>query len=130
MTREEFKAMRMEQDPKMLDLDQISTPDALSEDEDEKKKRDSVLKDLDETDSESGVQKRKPHHEYIVRMKEEPKYKVAKNRFDSYLTKTSMRAITFSENKKRWQRVIDKDLYSKTLNRGVPTLQRVELRGQ
>ena len=88
----------------MLDLDQISTPEALSEDDEEKQRKEEAEKKLlnADSDDEIGVLKRKPHMEYTVRMKEEPKYKVAKNRFDSYLTKTSMRAIGFSENKKRW----------------------------
>ena len=70
----------------------------------------------------------KRHHEYLVRTKKAPKFKFAKNKYDTYLTKTSLRAIKFSENKKRWQRLIDNDLYSKTQNRGVPKLQRVEIK--
>lgn len=63
-----------------------------------------------------------------MRLREEPKHKRAKNRFDTYLTKTSIRAIKFSENKKRWHRLVSNDLYSKTERRGVPALQRVEIK--
>ena len=53
---------------------------------------------------------------------------MAKNKFDTYLTKTSIRSIKFSENKQRWNRLIKNDLYSKTLGHGVPTLQRIEIK--
>ena len=79
-------------------------------------------KDGDDASEESAKKKRKPYSSYIVRLKKEPKYKRALNKFDTYLTKTSMRAITFSENKKRWQRIISNDLYSKTVGRGIPAL--------
>ena len=39
-----------------------------------------------------------------------------------------MRAIKFSENKKRWLRLVENDLYSKTQGRGIPKLQRVEIK--
>ena len=56
----------------------------------------------------------------MVRLKEEPVYKRVKNKYDTYLTKTSMRAIKFSENKQRWLRLVENDLYSKTAGKGVP----------
>lgn len=63
-----------------------------------------------------------------MRLKKPPQFKVAKNKYDTYLTKTSMQAITCSENKQRWARLINNDLYSKTEGRGIPNLQRVEIR--
>mmetsp|Transcript_9733 Transcript_9733/g.11990 ORF Transcript_9733/g.11990 Transcript_9733/m.11990 type:complete len:88 (-) Transcript_9733:1692-1955(-) len=76
--------------------------------------------EADETDSE--YKKAKPHSQYIVRLKKPPQFQFAKNKFDAYLTKTSMRAIKFTENKKRWMRLIENDLYSKTEGRGIPRL--------
>jgi len=92
----------------MLDLDQISTPAELSMDEAENASADNQ----DSEDSDKKPEKR--HEEYLVRTKKAPKFRFAKNKYDAYLTKTSLRAIKFSENKKRWQRLIDNDLYSKT----------------
>ena len=74
-----------------------------------------------EADNETGSSM-KPYNEYVVRLKEEPTFRRAKNKYDTYLTKTSMRAIKFSENKRRWHRIINKDLYSKTDGRGIPAL--------
>ena len=82
----------------------------------------------DDSDASEERKKTKPHSQYIVRTKQPPQYKYAKNKYDNYLTKTSMRAIKFTENKKRWLRLIENDLYSKTEGRGVPRLQRVEIR--
>ena len=107
----------------MIDLSRCSTPDQLSDhDEDQNKDDDSDSLDFEEK------RRHKKYSDYVVRLKVEPQYRRARNKFDSYLTKTQMKAIIFSENKRRWQRIIDKDLYSKTEGRGIPTLQRVELK--
>ena len=81
----------------MLNLSEISTPEALSEADNEEPKVD----DTDSLDFEER-RKHKKHQDYVVRLKDEPQYKRAKNKFDTYLTKTQLRAIKFSENKKRW----------------------------
>ena len=109
MTSEDFKRLKRERDPKMMVMSEISTPDDLSIDG----KSDNKA-DLDQDSEEVETKENKPYSSYIVRMKDEPKSKNIKNRFDTYLTKTSIRAIKFSENKKRWQRIVENDLYSKT----------------
>jgi len=81
----------------MMVMSEISTPEDLSIDG----KSDNKA-DLDQDSEEVEKKEKKPHNSYIVRMKEEPKFKNVKNRFDTYLTKTAIRAIKFSENKKRW----------------------------
>lgn len=83
---------------------------------------------MDDDSDASERKNTKLHSQYIVRTKQPPQYKYARNKYDNYLTKTSMRAIKFTENKKRWLRLIENDLYSKTEGRGVPRLQRVEIR--
>ena len=82
----------LERDEKLLNLSRVTTPDALSMEDDQVNSNDN--------DSELSIErKKKPHEQYIVKLKEPPQFKYAKNKFDNYLTKTSMRAITFSENK-------------------------------
>ena len=101
----------------MLALSEMTTPDQISMQDDYDDD------DNGDKDSEESERKRnKPYSTYIVRQKIEPQYKRALNKFDTYLTKTSMRAIKFSENKKRWQRIIANDLYSKTAGRGIPAM--------
>lgn len=106
----------------MLNLSEISTPDGLSLDGD-----DDQIVDDDSADFEERRRHFK-YSDYMVKLKKEPQYKIALNKFDTYMTKTSLRAIKFSENKKRWARIVDNDLYSKTSGRGIPTLQRIELK--
>ena len=74
---------------------------SLDDKEDHEKKSDKEVADGESEDIEE-KRRNRPHKSFIVRMKDEPKVKRAKNRFDTYLTKTSIRAINFSENKKRW----------------------------
>ena len=89
----------------------------MAEDPDDAMSRDNTNAS---EESEERRKNPKPYASYVVRLKQEPKTKRAKNKFDTYLTKTSLRAIKFSENKKRWQRIIKNDLYSKTVGRGIP----------
>ena len=107
----------------MLNLSRVTTPEALSMEDDH-----GMIEQDESSDEETARKKQKPHHQYIVRTKKPPEYKYAKNKYDNYLTKTSMRAIKFSENKKRWLRLVENDLYSKTQGRGIPKLQRVEIK--
>ena len=111
----------MEEDERFLNLSEMTTPDALSIPSHEGT---PAAEGVDGGDSERSecAKKRKAHSEFVVRLKKPPHFKFVKNKYDSYLTKTSLRAINFSENKKRWMRIIEKDLYSKTENRGVPRL--------
>ena len=119
--------MNRENDPKFLNLSECTTPEGLSVDGDNGMSQlgddstDTAEEQTNEADSETGPFS-KPYNEYVVRLKQEPKFRRAKNKYDTYLTKTSMRAIKFSENKRRWHRIINKDLYSKTDGRGIPAL--------
>ena len=47
---------------------------------------------------------------------------------DKYLTKTNLKTINLSKNKARWKRIVDKDLYSRTDQRGIPKLTHIELK--
>lgn len=104
----------------MLAFSEITTPDALSMQDDYAEDPISTNHDDDSGEDSEEKRNKKPYASYVVRLKNEPKYKRAKNKFDTYLTKTSLRAIKFTENKKRWQRIIKNDLYSKTVGRGIP----------
>ena len=50
----------------------------------------------------------------IVRKNKNPELVKFHGPLDTYLTKTSLRAIAFSQHKVRWKRIVDADLYSKT----------------
>ena len=100
-----------------LNLSEVSTPEGVSRDGSDK----SFNGSENSLDFES-KRKGKNYETYLVRLRNAPVHKRVKNKYDSYLTKTGMKAIEFAENKKRWQKVIDSDLYSKTAGRGVPTL--------
>ena len=113
----------------MLNLSEVSTPDGLSlyaDNNYDLSDNDGIVierkseEDAEDREDRDERRRQKPHSKYVVRTKIAPQYGPAKNRFDTYLTKTSMRAISFSENKQRWQRIINNDLYSKTKNRGIP----------
>lgn len=77
----------------MIDFDQISTPEVLSLDDDQEAETDDNKGNETEEEEEEEKKQKKPYSQYVVRLREEPKYKIAKNRFDTYLTKTSIRAI-------------------------------------
>ena len=117
--------LQEEKDPKFLNLSECTTPEGLSVDGDD---RLSQIEGESSDTEDDEMPFKKPYNEYVVRLKQEPKFRRAKNKYDVYLTKTSLRAIKFSENKRRWHRIIDNDLYSKTDGRGIPALQRVELK--
>lgn len=63
-----------------------------------------------------------------MRVKNPPKFKFYQNKYDAYLTKTQKQLINFSDHKKRQLRIIKNDLYTQTEGRGIPQLQRVEIR--
>ncbi len=84
-------------DPKMLDLDAMSTPGELSMDENDGQSEANGDSDQSEIQRED-----RPHDSFLIKAKVAPEFKYAKNKYDTYLTKTSLRAIKFSENKKRW----------------------------
>ena len=98
-------------------MDEVPTPEGISEAGDSDKNSDgNVSLDFEEK------RRDKKYESYLVRLRKAPVYKRVKNKFDNYLTKTAMKAIEFSENKKRWQSIIDSDLYSKTPGRGIPVM--------
>ena len=79
-------------------MSEVSTPDNLS------KEGDEVKSNSDDNLSVGFEEKRrhKNYESYIVRLKEVPEVKRVKNKYDTFMTKTAMTAITFTENKKRW----------------------------
>ena len=81
-----------------LNLSEVSTPDNLS------KEGDEVKSNSDDNLSVGFEEKRrhKNYESYIVRLKEVPEVKRVKNKYDTFMTKTAMTAIAFTENKKRW----------------------------
>ena len=83
---------------RILNLSEVSTPDNLSKDGDD------IKSNSDSVGSKGFEEKRRNriYENYLVRLKEAPVVKRVKNKYDTYLTKTAMTAITFSENKKRW----------------------------
>ena len=103
---------------RILNLSEVSTPDNLS------KNGDEDIKSHSDGHSSLGLEekwKNKNYETYLVRLKEAPVVKRVKNKYgDTHMTKTAMTAIAFNENKKRWQKIIDNDLYSKTAKKGNP----------
>ena len=59
----------------------------------------------------------------IVRQNKDPEHIKIEGPLDTYLNKTSLRSIAFSQHKARWKRIVDADLYSKTAQRGIPKMQ-------
>ena len=65
----------------------------------------------------------------VVRQNKNPETTKFVGPLDTYLNKTSIRSIAFSQHKVRWKKIVDADLYSKTAQRGIPRMQRTYIAG-
>ena len=86
-------------DSNILRLSQCSTPDVLS------------LNDEEDRESDGAAVTPKAWKDLIVRRTKDPEVQPFHGPLDTYLTKTSIRAIAFSQHKVRWKRIVDADLY-------------------